>query len=432
MIERYSRKVMRDIWSEKAKFQTWLDVEIAIDECWNRLGVIPDEDLKKIQQNATFDVDRIFEIEQQTRHDVIAFTRAVSESLDEEKKWIHYGITSTDVVDTANGIRYQKANEVIQEDLYQILAVLKKKALQYKNTPMMGRTHGVHAEITSFGLLFALWYEEIKRNIDRFKHARKEVEAGKISGAVGTFANIPMEIQDYVCAKFHLESAKISTQILQRDRHAMYFSTLGVIASTLEQMATEIRHLQRTEVREVEEYFNPGQKGSSAMPHKRNPIGCENICGCARVIRGYVTSSLEDVALWHQRDISHSSTERIIAVDATTLLDYMLNRLTKILDQLTVFEDRMKENIFMTHGVIFSGRVLTKLIEKGCSREFAYDTVQPIAIKAWNTQTSFQTLLEQNATICSYLSHEEIVDCFDLQYHLRSIDAIYRRVRLYD
>ena len=371
MIERYSREVMRNIWTEQSKFQAWLDVEILIDEAWAQLGEIPMEDVEKIRKNATFTVDRIHEIEQETRHDVVAFTRCVSESLGEEKKWVHYGVTSTDVVDTAYGLRYKKANAILREDIDNFMEILKTNALKYKDTIMMGRTHGVHAEITTFGMVFALWYEEMKRNKERFEAAAADVEAGKISGAVGTFANIPPFVQDYVCEKLGIHSSVISTQILQRDRHAHYYGTLALIGSTIEQMAMEIRHLQRTEVREAEEHFNKGQKGSSAMPHKRNPIGSENICGCARALRGYMLTAYEDIPLWHERDISHSSAERIIAPDATELLDYMLVRFGNILKNLTVFPENMKKNIWLTNGVIFSQRFMLKLVEKGWSREKA-------------------------------------------------------------
>ena len=428
MIERYSRQVMRDVWSEEAKFQAWLDVEILIDEAWSKLGEIPAEDVEKIRANAKFDVNRILEIEQETRHDVVAFTRCVSESLGEEKKWIHYGVTSTDVVDTANGIRFKNANQILREDMHTFMDILKTNALKYKDTVMMGRTHGVHAEITTFGLVFALWYEEMKRNLERFEFACKDVEAGKISGAVGTFANIPPFVQDYVCEKLGIQSAAISTQVLQRDRHAHYFAILGLIASSLEQMATEIRHLQRTEVREAEEHFNKGQKGSSAMPHKRNPIGSENICGAARVMRGYMLASYENIPLWHERDISHSGVERIICPDATELLDYMLTRFGKILKDLTVFPENMKKNIWLTNGVIFSQRFMLKLIEKGWSREKAYDTVQPQAINAWENHLNFKELMLANPDVTSTLTFEEIEDCFDPMYHVRNVDEIYKRV----
>lgn len=430
MIDRYARKEMMDVWSEQAKYDAWLKVEILIDEAWSKLGHIPESDVELIKKNAKFDVDRIYELEAETRHDVVAFTRCVSESLGEEKKWIHYGITSTDVVDTANGIRFKKADEILRKDIDEFMAVLKEKALLYKDTVMMGRTHGVHAEITTFGMKFALWYEEMKRNKERFEHAAKMVEAGKISGAVGTFANIPPFVQDYVCEKLGIESSNISTQILQRDRHAEYFATLALIGTTLEQMATEIRHLQRTEVREVEEKFRAGQKGSSAMPHKRNPIGSENICGCARVLRGYMMTSFEDVPLWHERDISHSSAERIIAPDATELLDYMLNRFGGILKNLTVFEDRMKQNIWATHGVIFSQRFMLKLVDKGWSREKAYDTVQPQAIKAWNEGLNFNDLMKSVKEVTDTLSNEEIEDCFDPTYQIKNVDEVFKRVGL--
>ncbi|MBQ9152390.1 MAG: adenylosuccinate lyase [Solobacterium sp.] len=430
MIERYSRKAMRDVWSEEAKFSSWLEVEILIDEAWAELGEIPKEDAEKIRRNAAFNTQRVLEIEQETRHDVVAFTRCVSESLGEEKKWIHYGVTSTDVVDTAQGYRFKKADEILYQDMLDFMEILKTNALKYKDTVCMGRTHGVHAEITTFGMKFALWYEEMKRNLERFELARKEVECGKISGAVGTFANIPPFVQDYVCEKLGIQSAAISTQILQRDRHAFYFGTLAVIGTTLEQMATEIRHLQRTEIREAEERFRSGQKGSSAMPHKRNPIGSENICGCARVLRGYMVTAYEDVALWHERDISHSSAERIIAPDATGLLDYMLYRFGNILKNLTVFPEQMEKNIWLTDGVIFSQRFMLKLVEKGWSREKAYDTVQPKAIEAWTKHVSFRKLMEETPEVTEALTPEEIDDCFDTRYHIRNVDEVFRRVGL--
>ena len=430
MLNRYSRKVMRDIWSEDAKFNAYLKVEILACEAWSKLGEIPAEDVEKLWQNASFNVDRIYEIEQQTKHDVVAFTRAVSETLGPEKKWIHYGLTSTDVVDTAYGYLYKQANEILLADIEKFMDVLKKMALKYKNTVCMGRTHGVHAEITTFGLKFALWYEEMKRNLERFKAACNDVECGKISGAVGTFANTPPFVQDYVCEKLAINSANISTQVLQRDRHAHYYATLALIASSLEKMAMEIRHLQITEVREVEEYFNNGQKGSSAMPHKRNPIGSENICGCSRIMRGYMVASYEDIPLWHERDISHSSAERILSCDATCLLDYMLNRFTKIIDTLTVFEDNMYANIYKTYGVIFSQRFMLKLIEKGMSREMAYDIVQPNAIKSWENKLDFKKLMEEDERVKNTLTQEEIDDCFDPSYQIRNVDIIFKRVGL--
>ena len=428
MIERYSRKVMRDVWSEQAMYQAWLEVEILIDEAWSKLGEIPPEDVEAIRRNAKFEVSRIHEIEAETKHDVVAFTRCVSESLGEEKKWVHYGVTSTDVVDTANGIRFQKADAILRQDILDFMEILKANALKYKDTVMMGRTHGVHAEITTFGLKFALWYEEMKRNLERFDAAAAEVEAGKISGAVGTFANIPPFVQDYVCEQLGIHSANISTQVLQRDRHAHYFATLALIGSTLEQMATEIRGLQRTEIHEVEEHFSKGQKGSSAMPHKHNPIGSENICGCSRVLRGYMITSYEDIALWHERDISHSSAERIIAPDATELLDYMLVRFGGILKNLTVFPEKMKQDIWLTHGIIFSQRFMLKLIEKGWPREKAYDLVQPLAAQAFEEGKNFRDLIEAVPEVQASLSKAVMDDCFDPMYHPKNVDVIYKRV----
>lgn len=428
MLERYAKKEMIQLWSEEKKFQTYLKVEILAAEAFSKLGEIPAQDVEKLWKNAHFSLDRIYEIEKETKHDVVAFTRAVSETLGEEKKWIHYGLTSTDVVDTAYGVLYKEANDILEKDLLHFLEVLKQKAFLYQNTACMGRTHGVHAEITSFGLKFALWYDEMQRQYKRFQEARKDIECGKISGAVGTFANTPPFVQDYVCEKLGLSSANISTQVLQRDRHAFYFSTLALIATSLEKMATEIRHLQRTEVREAEENFGKGQKGSSAMPHKRNPIGSENICGCARMMRAYMTASFENVALWHERDISHSSAERILAPDATSLLDYMLQRFSQILTNLTVFEENMLKNIYLTQGVIFSQRFMLKLVEKGLSRENAYDLVQPEAIYAFEKQVSFKERMQAKEEIQALLSPEEIEDCFSLQHHLKNVPLIFQRV----
>lgn len=419
---------MRDIWTEENKFNAYLKVEILANEAWSELGRIPREDVARIAANARFTVDRIKEIEAVTRHDVVAFTRCVSESLGEEKKWVHFGLTSTDVVDTANGLLLKQANAILHEDIIRMLDVLKKRAYEFKDTPCIGRTHGIHADITSFGLKWALWYEEMKRNLKRFEFAASGVEAGKISGAVGNYANIPPFIQDYVCEKLGIESAKISTQVLQRDRHAFYLSTLSLIASTMEQMATEVRGLQRTEVREAEEFFGKGQKGSSAMPHKRNPISSENICGCARVMRGYMLSFNENVALWHERDISHSSSERIILPDATELLDYMLCRFTGILENLVAFPENMQANIFKTDGVIFAQRVMNAMIDKGLSRETAYDTVQPLAMKAWSAHVPFKGLLEQSEDVSKLLSQEEIDSCFTIEYYFKNVQLIFDRV----
>lgn len=426
MIERYQRKEMKEIWSNDNKYKAWLEVELLTCEAFGELGIIPKEDVLKLRKNASYKLDRIAEIEKETKHDVIAFTRAVSETLGEEKKWIHYGLTSTDVVDTANGYLYKQANKIIKDDLNKLIRLLREKALQYKDTPMMGRTHGIHAEITTFGLVLALWVDELNRHLERFQQAAKGVEVGKISGAVGTFANTPPFVQDTVCEKLGIDSARISTQVLQRDRHNHYFSVLSGIGSSLEKMATEIRHLARTEVGEVQEYFEKKQKGSSAMPHKRNPIGSENISGCARLLRGYALSASENVALWHQRDISHSSVERIIAPDATSLLDYMLNRFDSIMNGLVVNEDKMLSNIYLTGGIIFSGQVVLKLIEKGYSREEAYDRIQPLTHKSYQQNIPFKELLERETD----LSGEEIEDCFDLKYHLKQVDTIFERVQI--
>lgn len=430
MIERYSRPEMRAIWTEQNKFQAWLEVEILACEAWSKLGVIPEEDVKKLWEKASFDINRIYEIEEETRHDVVAFTRAVSETLGEEKKWVHYGLTSTDVVDTALSYLLSQANEILEKDIEDFIAVLADKAREHKDTVCMGRTHGVHAEPTTFGLKLALWHEEMKRNLERFRAAKKDVAYGKISGAVGTYANIDPFVEAYVCEKLGLSPAPISTQTLQRDRHAQYMATLALIATSLEKFATEIRGLQKSEMREVEEAFAKGQKGSSAMPHKRNPIGSENICGMARVIRGYMLTSYENVSLWHERDISHSSAERIILPDATQALNYMLRRFMNIVKNLTVFPENMKRNMDRTFGLIYSQHVMLKLIEKGMSREKAYDTVQPRAMQAWEEQRSFRAIVEEDPTISSTLTKEELDECFDYRYHLKHVDTIFQRLGL--
>jgi adenylosuccinate lyase len=430
MIDRYSREEMTDIWSLENQFQAWLEVELAACRAWSKLGKIPEEDVDTLYEKASFDVDRIREIEKETRHDVVAFTRSVSESLGQEKKWVHYGLTSTDVVDTANGYRLKQANEILRNDLKQIIDVLAEKARKHKYTVMMGRTHGVHAEPTTFGLKCALWYAEMKRNLGRFEKAAADVEFGKMSGSVGTFANIPPEVEELVCEKLGLQPAPISTQTLQRDRHAHYISVLALIGSTMEKVAVEIRHLQRSEVREAEEFFRKGQKGSSSMPHKRNPVSSENISGCARVLRGYMTPAYEDIPLWHERDISHSSVERIILPDATILLDYMLNRFAGVVEKLTVFEDTMKANIYKTFGLTFSQRVLHMLIDKGMSREKAYDTIQPLAMQAWEEKTMFRDLVEANETVQANLDADDIDEAFDLDHHTSKVDRIFERVGL--
>lgn len=430
MIERYTRPEMKQLWSEENRYNSWLEVEILADEAWAELGEIPKEDVEKIRQNASFDIERILEIEKETRHDVVAFTRAVSETLGEEKKWVHYGLTSTDVVDTAYGYQLKQVNDILRKDLQNLLEVIGEKAKEHKYTVTMGRTHGVHAEPTTFGLKLALWYSEMNRHIERFEHAAKGVEAGKISGAVGTFANIPTFVEKYVCEKLGTRAQEISTQVLPRDLHAEYLSSIALIATSVEKFATEIRGLQKSETREVEEGFAKGQKGSSAMPHKRNPIGSENMAGLARVIRGHMVTAYENVSLWHERDISHSSAERIILPDSTTLLNYMLNRFANIVRNLTVFPENMKRNMDATLGLIYSQRVLLKLIDKGLSREAAYDLVQPQTAIAWDEQKAFRPLIEENETIMSYLSADDVADAFDYHYHLRNVDEIFERVGL--
>ena len=430
MIERYSREEMSNIWTDQNRYEAWLEVEILACEAWSKLGDIPAEDVSKIRQNAKVDVNRAKEIEEETRHDVVAFTRQVSETLGEERKWVHYGLTSTDVVDTALSCVIKQANDIIEKDLERFIDVLAQKAKNYKYTLMMGRTHGVHAEPTTFGVKMALWYTEMKRNLERFKRVRKEIEVGKMSGAVGTFANIPPEIEAHVCENLGLDTAAVSTQTLQRDRHAYYIATLALISTSMEKFAVEIRNLQKTETREVEEAFAKGQKGSSAMPHKRNPIGSENITGIARVIRGYITTAYENVALWHERDISHSSAERIMLPDVTIALDYGLNRFTNIVERLTVFEDNMLANIDKTFGLIYSQRVLLALINKGLAREAAYDKVQPKAMESWETKTPFRTLIEQDSSITDLLSTEELDECFNPKHHLNQVDTIFKRAGL--
>ncbi|EJH5330507.1 adenylosuccinate lyase [Listeria monocytogenes] len=430
MLERYTRKEMGNIWTEQNRYQAWLEVEILACEAWAELGDIPKEDVAKIRANAKFDVDRIHEIELETRHDVVAFTRSVSESLGAERKWVHYGLTSTDVVDTANSYLLKQANEILRKDLENFIAIIGEKAKEHKYTVTMGRTHGVHAEPTTFGLKLALWYEEMKRNLERFNFAADGVEFGKISGAVGTYANIDPFVEAYVCEKLGTTPAPISTQTLQRDRHAEYLAMLALIATSVEKFAVEVRALQKSEVREVEEFFAKGQKGSSAMPHKRNPIGSENVTGLARVIRGHMVTAYENVPLWHERDISHSSAERIILPDSTILLDYILNRFGNIVKNLTVFPENMKRNMDRTLGLIYSQRVLLALIDKGLAREAAYDVVQPRAMEAWEKQVPFRELVEQDATITENLSAEEIADCFDYNYHLKNVDLIFDRLGL--
>jgi adenylosuccinate lyase len=428
MIERYSTKEMTEIFSLNNKFSKYLDVEKALICLLHQEGKVNDADYKNIMEKARFDLPGISKLEEETKHDVIAFTRNVSSYLGAEKKWIHYGLTSTDVVDTANGIIYKEANEVLQKDLTKLKATIKDKAIKYKKTYCIGRTHGIHADIMTFGMKWALYYDELGRDEERFLLARKGIEVGKISGAVGTSVYLPLSAQDFICSYLGLGSANISTQVLQRDRHAFYASVIALIGGLLEKIGTEIRNLQRTEIHEVEEYFAPMQKGSSAMPHKHNPISSENICGCARLLRGYMLSIYEDMALYHERDISHSSVERVALVDMVTLLDYMLRRMNKIIETLNVYPERMLKNIGITSNVIYSQRVLTFLIDKGLSREESYDLVQPIAVDAYENGKDFFALLEENAKVSKYLSKDDIESFKDLSFYSKNVDEIYRRV----
>ncbi len=432
MIDRYTRPEMKQVWSLDNQYQTWLAVEIAVTAGWEAEGLVPAEDLKAIREHARFDSQRIADLEKVTRHDVVAFTRNVSESLGAERKWIHYGLTSTDVVDTAQALRLGQANAIIKADLIAYRDALAKLARQYKDTVMMGRTHGVHAEPTTFGLVMARFYQAAKRDIERFDRVSKEMATGKLSGAVGTFANIPPQVEAVAMEELGLTPQPIGSQVLQRDLHADYVSAIAIIGTTLEELATEIRGLQRSEIHEVEEGFAGGQKGSSAMPHKRNPIGSENIVGLSRVLRGYAVTAMEDVALWHERDISHSSAERIILPGATGLLDYMLHRLTGILEHLQVFPATMKTNMGRTYGLIYSQRLLLQLVNHGLSREQAYDTVQPLTARAWDEHLQFRDLVEADPTITNTLTETEIADAFDYQWHLKHVDDIFKRVGLLD
>ncbi|MFH0993698.1 MAG: adenylosuccinate lyase [bacterium] len=428
MIERYQRAGMAAIWNEQNKYDAFLKIEILNAEALAAKNIVAERELALIRQNASFTVARIHALEAETKHDVIAFTRAVAESLGEERRFIHYGLTSTDVVDTANGFLLKQADRIILTDIEKFMAVLKKNATLYKNTYCIGRTHGMHAEITVFGLKWALWHEDMARAKRRFLAAAAEVECGKISGAVGNYAFTDPEIERYICDKLGIVIARISTQTLQRDRHAAYMAALALIGAELEKIATEIRHLQRTEVGEVSEPFAATQKGSSAMPHKHNPIASENICGLARILRSYVTPAMEDVALWHERDISHSAVERIILPDATSLVDYMLDRYAGVLADLVVDTDRMNVNIGLTQGAIFSQRVLTALVDAGCPREAAYDLIQTLVAEAGRRNLEFQDVIAANPTITRWLDPDAITNCFTYEVYSRHVDYIYRQV----
>lgn len=428
MLPRYSREKMEKIWGPENRYQKWLDVEIAASEAMVKLGKVPAGAIENVKKKAVINPARIDEIERITKHDVIAFLTSITEVVGEDGRFLHMGMTSSDVLDTSFAVLLKEAAEILLADIDELLQVLKKKAFEYKNTLMIGRSHGIHAEPITFGLKMAIWYEEMQRNRQRLLHAKETVSTGKISGAVGTFSFMDPFVEEYACQKLGLKPAPVSSQIVQRDRHAEFFTTLAIIASSLDKFAQEIRLLQRTEVREAEEYFSPGQKGSSAMPHKRNPVLSENISGLARLVRSYAVAALEDVALWHERDISHSSAERVIGPDATIVLDFMLGRFTGIINKLVVYPERMLHNLNMTHGVIFSQTVLLALIAKGTTREDAYAIVQRNAMKSWEEGLDFQELLKQDAMVTQYLTANDLAAIFNVNNFLVNLDFIFSRV----
>ena len=428
MIERYSRAKMTKIWEPQNRFDKWLQVEILACEAMAEEGMIPQEAVETIKQKASFSVDRIQEIEETVKHDVIAFLTNVEESVGPDARFIHMGLTSSDILDTAFALQLREALLIIINDVRNLMDVLKEKAFEHKNTAMIGRSHGIHAEPITFGLKLAVWYSEMQRNLRRLKQALDVISYGKISGAVGTFANIPPRVEKYVCEHLDLKPAEISTQIIQRDRHAQYFTALAILAGSIEKMAVEIRHLQRTEVGEVEEAFTSGQKGSSAMPHKKNPIGSENLSGLARLVRSNCIAAMENMPLWHERDISHSSVERVIAPDSTILIDYMLNRLTGMMRNLVVNKDAMVRNLEKLQGLIFSQQILLALVKKGCSRQHAYSITQKNSLQAWSTGESFKQLVLCDPDIQNYLSDNEIDETFSLNQHLKYVEEIFARV----
>lgn len=428
MIKRYTRKVMGDIWTEENKYRTWLKVELLACEAMSRMGKIPPKDLQTILKKADFSVERIEDIEAETKHDIIAFLTNVAEYVGPSSRYIHMGLTSSDILDTSMAYLLRQAGKIILTDCNKLLTVIKRKALKHKSTIMVGRSHGIHAEPITFGLKLSVWYDEMRRNRERLKRAIDTISYGQLSGAVGTFANTPPRIEAYVCRKLGLRPAPASTQVIQRDRYAEFFTTLAIVASTIEKMALEVRHLQRTEVLEAEEYFSKGQKGSSAMPHKRNPIATENLCGLARIIRTNAMASIENNPLWHERDISHSSVERIIAPDSTILMDYMLNRMTGVIQRLVVYPKRMQENLNRLRGLIFSQQILLALVEAGVTREDAYTMVQTQAMRVWKEDTDFKALISADDSIGAHLNPEKIEEIFDVAYHLKYISAIFDRV----
>lgn len=428
MISRYTRPEMGRIWSDENKFRCWLRVEIAASQTLAEAGLVPKEAARAIATRGDFDLKRIQEIEAEVKHDVIAFTTAVAEKVGPEARWLHYGLTSNDVVDTAQALQVKEASQIILKDLAALQEALRRRAMEFRHTPMIGRTHGIHAEPTTFGLKLANWYAEVVRHTRRFERAAEEMRVGKLSGAVGTFAHLEPEFEEKICRLLELEPAPISSQVIQRDRHAYYVSVLAVITATLDKIATEIRHLQRTEVREAEEFFSEKQKGSSAMPHKRNPITCEQICGLARVVRANAQAAFENVALWHERDISHSSVERVVLPDSTILADYLLQKTTHLIDTLLVYPQRMMKNIESTGGLVFSGQLLLDLAEHGMSREDAYRLVQGHAMRAWKEDLVFHDLIMNDREITSRVPKEQIEQAFSLKRQLRNVDKIFERV----
>jgi len=429
MIERYSRPQMKRVWADESKFAKWLEVEIAVCEAWSELGAIPREAVPKIKL-ARVNLKRMEEILKETHHDVTAFLSAVSESLGSESRFIHLGLTSSDVIDTALSLQLVEATEILGQDIKELISVLAQRAIEHKYTVMIGRTHGIHAEPTSFGLKLALWVEEMKRNRLRLTEAERAIAVGKISGAVGTYATLSPQVEEKACARLKLAPAPISSQVLQRDRHAQFITTLAIISSSLEKFATEIRGLQKTETREVEEPFGAGQTGSSAMPHKRNPELCERICGLARLVRSYALTSMENIALWHERDISHSSTERITLPDSCLILDYLLALFTSIMRGLQIYPQKMKQNIKLTKGLVFSQRVMLALIDKGLSRQKAYELVQRNAMRAWKGNKNFLSLLKADPEVTAALPQGELEPLFDEQYYLRYVNEIFERLGL--
>ena len=428
MIARYTRPAMAAIWSDQQKFDNWLRVELAATAVLARAGIVPAAASDVLHRKATFSIERIQAIEAETRHDVLAFTTAVAEAVGPEARWLHYGLTSTDVVDTAQALALVQASSLICGNIIRLRNVLRSRAVEFQHTPTIGRTHGVHAEPTTFGMKLLLWYAEMGRNLKRFNAAAEDLRVGKLSGAVGAFGKLKPEHEAAILADLGLQPALISTQVLQRDRHAAYITTLAVLCSTLDKIALEIRHLQRTEVREAEEFFSAGQKGSSAMPHKRNPITCENICGLARVVRGNAQAALENVALWHERDISHSSAERVILPDTTILADYLLDKTATLIETLLVYPARMLKNLESTHGLVFSGQLLVDLAAAGMSREDAYTLVQTHAMNAWQHDLNFRELIAADAEIVKWLGVEKIAAAFDVTRQLQNIDAVFERV----